>query len=283
MKKCQREGCDKEIADHRKYCSFVCNNIVINSKMGKEIALKIANTLSGPKKEYEKNPKKCKTCDVVLSYEKRNNLFCNRSCSAKTNNLGRSIDYTLSKEGLEKIRLSSKKTTDEKYGEIKEFIVNCKSCGNEIKVEEREKLHPKKEKYFCSKKCIGIHIGRISASKKVRRSKGEVYFYELCKKEFSRILHNEPIFEGWDADIILPNEKIAVLYNGKWHYEKVMEGHSVSQVQNRDRIKIEKIKKSGYLSYIIKDTGRFSREFVEKEFEKFLNFVKNKIKGSSLA
>ena len=29
------------------------------------------------------------------------------------------------------------------------------------------------------------------------------------------------IFNGWDADIILTDLKIAILWNGKWHYEKL--------------------------------------------------------------
>lgn len=38
------------------------------------------------------------------------------------------------------------------------------------------------------------------------------------------------MFNGWDADIIIEDLKIAILWNGKWHYEKITEKHSVSQV-----------------------------------------------------
>jgi len=37
---------------------------------------------------YLENPTICKTCGSSLPYEKRHNIFCNRSCSASFNNLG---------------------------------------------------------------------------------------------------------------------------------------------------------------------------------------------------
>lgn len=77
-----------------------------------------------------------------------------------------------------------------------------------------------------------------------------------------------------DADVILPNEKIAVLWNGNWHYKKITKKHSVKQVQNRDLIKSKEITKAGYKLYVIKDTGKFNKTFVEQEFIKFLEYVK---------
>ncbi len=37
---------------------------------------------------YEQNPKRCKACGDVIPYEKRQNDFCNHSCSASYNNQG---------------------------------------------------------------------------------------------------------------------------------------------------------------------------------------------------
>lgn len=84
---------------------------------------------------------------------------------------------------------------------------------------------------------------------------------------------NEQKFNGWDADVIIEDLKIAVLWNGKWHYEKITQKHSVKQVQNRDNIKIKEIIKCGYIPYIIKDMGKYKKSFVEEEFEKFLNYL----------
>lgn len=38
------------------------------------------------KKDYEKNPNKCKFCGKELPFDKRDNLFCDHSCAAKYNN-----------------------------------------------------------------------------------------------------------------------------------------------------------------------------------------------------
>lgn len=64
-----------------------------------------------------------------------------------------------------------------------------------------------------------------------------------------------------------------MLWNGKWHYEKITKNHSVKQVQNRDKIKIEEIKKAGYIPYIIKDTGKYNTNKVIDEFNLLLENV----------
>lgn len=38
--------------------------------------------------KYELNPKRCKYCNEVIPYEKRQNDFCSHSCAASYNNLG---------------------------------------------------------------------------------------------------------------------------------------------------------------------------------------------------
>lgn len=135
---------------------------------------------------------------------------------------------------------------------------------------------------FCSLLCARKHNwlnaaarkgGLASAKKQAesRRSKNEKLFCELCENHFKNVKHNEQIFNGWDADVIIEDLKIAVLWNGKWHYEKITEKHSVKQVQNRDKIKIKEIKLCGYTPYVIKDMGGYNPEFVKEQFEKFLD------------
>lgn len=218
---------------------------------------------------------------------------------------------------------------EKKYGKIKKFEVNCNCCESKFTVFEREKLFPKKEKYFCSRSCsnkrshdentrkkisnslkkeekinclyccnefikkrksqtfcsrscstswknvnLGIcKKGGLASSKKqseTRRSKNEIHFAKLCKNYFDKVLTNEQIFNGWDADIIIKDLKIAVLWNGVWHYKKITESHSVKQIQNRDKIKIKEIKKAGYIPYVIKDMGSENKKFVEKKFKIFI-------------
>ena len=108
-----------------------------------------------------------------------------------------------------------------------------------------------------------------------RRSKNEILFANKCIEYFGedKISLNSPMFDGWDADIILHKFKIAVLWNGIWHYKKVRKKQSLIQTINRDKIKCDKIISFGYEVYIIKDMGKHNPEFVEKEFEKFLYYV----------
>lgn len=136
----------------------------------------------------------------------------------------------------------------------------CKNCFYKFKTisdETREKL-----------RLAGLKSCQVQSE--TRRSKNEIAFCKLCEKQFKTVKHNEPIFNGWDADIIIEDLKVAILWNGKWHYEKIKENHSVEQVQNRDNIKIEEIKKCGYIPYIIKDLGKYNLEKVNSEFKLFL-------------
>ena len=147
----------------------------------------------------------------------------------------------------------------------------CKQCGKVFKT-------IKKNRKTCSDECakilkdLGAKKGgliSVGVQSKERRSKNEKLFAEMCMRDFSEVLTNEPIFNGWDADVILPKQRIAVLWNGKWHYEQIKSGSSLSQIQNRDKIKLEEITKMGYTPYVIKDMGKHNPEFVKSEYEKF--------------
>jgi hypothetical protein len=153
----------------------------------------------------------------------------------------------------------------------------CEICKNEFQ--------PKRaETKLCSRECVkvlwqtdeyreikrinGQKGGKISATLQCKRSKNEIYFSELCAKEFD-ITTNEPYFDGWDADIIIHAEKTAILWNGIWHYKQIVKSQSLKQAQTRDRIKMNIIEKYGYIPYVIKDMGKYNKAFVEQEFEIF--------------
>ena len=141
---------------------------------------------------------------------------------------------------------------------------------------------------LCSRDCAKLYLfvvknlpdqiesarkgGQISAANQPRRSKNEIYFSQLCDDKFD-ILTNERMFDGWDADVIIPKFKIAIHWNGIWHYKKVNKKHNVDVIKNRDQLKLKIIEKHGYKSYIIKDMGKADKTFVEREFEKFMNYI----------
>lgn len=157
-------------------------------------------------------------------------------------------------------------------------LIKCPSCNKEFQ--------PKRvDTKLCSMTCSiaftrtpeyklnaienGKKGGQISATKQSRRSKNEVYFAELCQEYFT-ITTNEPYFDGWDADVILHDQKVAILWNGAWHYKQISKTQQLTQVQARDRVKTAIINKYGYTPYVIKDMGKYDRRFVEEQFEIFL-------------
>lgn len=172
----------------------------------------------------------------------------------------------------------------------------CKVCNKKYFLTKQYKLQSGGTFTFCSSECFEYYkkhrsefvsdetkkkwseTGKRLAQyfKDIKRSKNEIAFCSLCEQNFSKVLHNEPIFNGWDADVILPELKVAVLWNGRWHYEKLTQAHSVEMVQNRDKIKIHEIEVAGYIPYIIKDMGKFSMKKVKMEFEKFCEFLQEK-------
>ncbi len=221
------------------YCSKLC---FVNDKKSKEIR------------------KICFFCKNEFNSTTHSNSsnFCSKTCSSKysqkfVNN--KSISKSL-----------------EKWWSIRNFVhlkKICVCCGISFSRRYRK---------CCSKICydkMSANFGKKSAfiQSQSRRSKNESYFADLCKTTFKDVLTNQPIFNGWDADIILPDEKIAILWNGKWHYKKITKQHSVLQVQNRDKIKHDEIIKMGYNPYVVKDMGKFDKEFVEEEFEKFKEWL----------
>lgn len=189
-----------------------------------------------------------------------------------------------------------------KYCKKEYYNRNVKYCGKNCYVNDKDKytlidkknceqckkiFQPRKTKQrFCSVECVSetkrgneehrqhcIRGGKKGAEISRTRSKNEIYFYELCKDKYITVESNARIFNGFDADIVLMNEKIAVEWNGKWHYETVIKGRSLKQSQARDMIKVKEIKRKGFIPYIIKDLGRYDKKFVIKQFNEFKNFV----------
>jgi len=217
---------------------------------------------------------KCKNCnkkDTVKYSKYTSGEFCSKKCSKS---------YS-TKNNRSEINKKISKTLIEKCSGHENVKINCETCKNEFKVEWR-----RRERRFCSIGCastyrnIVLGVGRIAglASAKSqsenKRSKNEIHFAEMCIDYFDKVLTNESIFNGWDADVIIEDIKVAVLWNGKWHYEKITESHSVKQVQNRDKIKIKEIKIKGYTPYVIKDMGKENKKFVKKEFKVFIDYLK---------
>lgn len=120
---------------------------------------------------------------------------------------------------------------------------------------------------------ISSKAGRVSASKSVRRSKDEIYLYEMCKDYFTSVESNKIIYDGWDADIVIEDHKLAILWNGPWHYKQMPhKNHSLKQVQKRDEIKISRLTSQGYEVIVFED-----REYTpQSAFEYIKDFTAGK-------
>lgn len=234
------------------------------------------------REKYSMNPKFCKNCSKAIDFNLKKNNFCNHSCSASFNNKKRiergfTIKGKLKKKTCIKCNIefevlagSSKKVCS--LCSIPEQVLydlECSICNKKFKNRIKRKT--------CGKECrekayiyAGSKGGKKSVTVQKRRSKNEIYFYELCKDRFINVDHNVSMFNGWDADVIVHDNKIAVLWNGVWHYKKVTESHSLDQVRNRDKIKLLEIKKCGFIPYVIKDMGIYNKQFVEEQFNLFL-------------
>lgn len=225
----------------------------------------------------------CKCCGEKVLKPKK---FCNSSCAAKYNNKKRKENGSTSKGKKKK--------------------VNCIQCGNEIEVSihsskstwicndcrikicpvcGKEFIPKKNNIIYCSNNCVtqdnkvkekcrtaGLKSAHIQSEN--RRSKNEIYLCDLCKSTFKKVTHNENIFNGWDADVLIYDYKIAVLWNGIWHYAQIKRNSSLKQIQNRNLLKTKEIKKLGWTPYIIEDRGKFNKEFVEQEFDKLVEYIK---------
>jgi len=170
---------------------------------------------------YNKNPKKCKTCDNDIPYDKKRQDYCSRICGNQHRN-----------------------HTDETKAKIKNTI------NDRIK---KYGPYPQSRTF-------------------VTRSKNEIALFGLLSNTFECIA-NEKIFNGRDADIIIPDLKLAILWNGIWHYEPVIKNRSLLQSFNRDIYKLKQIKKCNYHYIIIKDHNNKMSPI--KAYNRILECIKN--------
>lgn len=221
--------------------------------------------------QYNLQPNRCQICGQPLRYESRKKSFCSSRCAAKSRTGTKMETSTRSK-----ISQSLKR----RRSHLKVVTSTCIECGTVFviprKVGPNGKMRLSRRR-TCSDHClhlvsvkIGERAGKISASKSsVKRSKNEVMFFELCKS-IQPSVSSEFSINGWDADIAFVDEKVAVFWNGIWHYKQLpVHNHHLRQVQNRDKIKKELYESSGWKVYVIQDMGKRNPTFVSRQFDVF--------------
>lgn len=197
--------------------------------------------------EYSINPSRCQECETILSYEKRHNKFCDNSCAAKYNNRIMTLDSR--RKQKESLKLTNSKKPKavrkkKKQQPTKRLCVVCHSVFLGIQAKACSTV--------CKSKLLSS-AGRKSAASRVTRSKNEIKLFTLCETEFACVA-NHIIADGWDADIVIPDHKIAILWNGPWHYKEMnLKNHSLAQVQNRDKIKTSLFESLGWTVLVFED------------------------------
>lgn len=147
MGKCKNPNCNEETNNKNIYCSLKCRNIYVNkyirdydkNKDGLN-RLRIDNI-----EKYNKSPKICKNCGVIIPYDKRldNVGFCCHSCSALFNNKNRKgLKYNFTKKGMDNLTKIKK---DKEYNEEDK---KCKNCNEKLTYKQYLKKN-----IFCSDKC----------------------------------------------------------------------------------------------------------------------------------
>lgn len=230
---------------------------------------------------------RCERCGKIMTEYYGSDRFCSKSCACARKQSEETIlkikttfaekhNHKLGKprNSSPKLRNNPPKYKRPPRVSPEEYYKSPKYCSN------CNKLLPYNLRFrsTCSEECLKLRyvtIGQEAVLKNCPRSKNEVAFCNKCEEYFGKenVLHNVRMFNGWDADIILPQYKLAILWNGPWHYRKITKQHSVEQVQNRDKLKIIEIRNCGYTEYIIKDTDKYNINKVEKEFNLLLQYL----------
>ena len=152
------------------------------------------------------------------------------------------------------ISIGVQKNRDKKFGKYKIFSVLCNNCSKIVKVREREKQFPKKEKYFCNTSCANTrchseetkqkiskkvsisnrklwkdpnHIQKmLSSQKSIFISKGEFAIRKYFQWNFPQhrwtfggnLKHNG---SRLIRDLYSNKLKICIEYDGIWHFKNI--------------------------------------------------------------
>lgn len=242
MKKCNNKECNNLTRNNRLYCSIKCSNIDKQFK-------------------YNNEPKKCKCCDEIIPYDKKENIFCDSNCAASFNNAKRKGKYVyhLSRQGLKNIQNTIKDVSKNRLFKIKSetekinFYLKkpkkCVFCDVIINYEN-------KKKKFCSDKCK----------------------YEYAKKNIDKIKDklSYSLKKFYETDKGLKNIKnLSIINIGKEFSKETREKISVSKkLQCEDineRIRLKNIgRKGGFGKKGYTNNGIYYQSSFEKKCFEFL-------------
>lgn len=260
----QKYGSLKRLEEHNKKCI---------DALQKSNALKAKEKREAKEKEKQSllelwlsEQHKCERCGKTMTEYYGSGRFCSKFCAHSR------CHTEKTKENISKgVKNSTRKSKSSNHKLQDEYYKNPNRCTTCNSILEYKKRFNK----TCCDECYRKRQRRVHLEiQPVQRSKNEIGFFKKCSEYFkdTEVVNNEKIFNGWDADIIIPKYKIAILWNGIWHYKKITPNQKFTQIQNRDKIKLDEIIKCGYVPYIIEDLGSYSEDKIELEFSKFIEW-----------
>jgi endogenous inhibitor of DNA gyrase (YacG/DUF329 family) len=121
-------------------------------------------------------------------------------------------------------------------------------------------------------------IGGINSAKnQPKRSKGEIMLSNLLKENGYNVKNSVwNLINGYEIDMFLPDQNIAISYNGEVHRKPIYGEIRLKQVISRDSYRNRKLLEMGIRHIVIEDEGMFKEEKVKKQFEWCLEQLKQK-------
>lgn len=221
----------------------------------------------------------CINCNSTIQNNKK---FCNSSCAAKFNNKNRKRSTESRQKTSQKLKEFYVKNPIEKQTIFK----HCCVCNIEFIYKHDGRTTCSKQCSSTRRKIAGAKGGRVTSSLSFgtrSRSKNERYFSTLLSDHFNNILTNKRMFGEYDADIILEDLKIAIHWNGPFHFLPIFGSEHLNHIQTRDELRYSSIVLCGYTNYIINDQDNkgFSKLKCEEELQKLLLWINNGTPGEN--
>lgn len=241
--------------------------------------------------EYNLHPNLCKCCDSILSYEKRNNTFCNSSCAASYNN---KIRGPKSEEVKDKI---SKTLKEINYTSILKEInyINkiCPICNEKFSVRNVKKETKRK---YCSKECrLKGMRENVSKSIKQRVKNGTHIGWQsrnilsYPEEFFIEVLKNNGLYEKCKTNFVIKKRDLGLDDDSNYFldfflYEKNIDleidgkQHKIIERSKSDKIRDSLLANNGIIVYRIiwkNINTEDGREYIKNEIDKFLEFYES--------
>jgi len=233
---------------------------------------------------YYENPRKCESCDEIIPYSSKNNVFCGHSCSATYNNKKRG-----KKENIKKLKSTSQNILEKLKNNNKiidiifydksnkiDVIWECPVCGKRLTLKPSSAV----DRMYCGGSCRNYIINQTNNG---CRSKAEKFLEETLTKVFPNltILYNnrEILENNKELDVFIPSLNFAVEWNGIYHYNNFRGDKFLEITQNKDKKKQEECDKNQIELYVIKDLTS-SNNFIKSETTKLVNYIKIKMRDT---